>query len=108
MKNISAIALLLAASITAVGGQLSHVRLYNGAFIWVKLGTMPAATVKSLSKAKSIVITVTFTQRAVMKKDSNGNTWFTFILSDQSSDWKWHQTTGSGSVPLTGGVVKPG
>jgi hypothetical protein len=29
------------------------------------------------------------------------------MLADQGKDWKWNQTT-SGTVPATGGIIKPG
>ena len=108
VKGIAAIVILFVSSMAAADGPLSSVYKYNGNFIWVSLGMMSASTVKSLSKAKSFVVTVTFSQNAKVKKDSNGNSWFTFVLADFGTDSKWYQTRGSASVPLTNGVVKPG
>ncbi len=87
---------------------LATVAKYDGKFQWIKLATLPADAVKSLASAKSVTITVTFKREVKLKKDPGGNTWFTFILADQGSDWKWNQSTGGGGVPVKGNSIKAG
>jgi hypothetical protein len=100
--------LSLCGSAVAGGPPLAMLRLYNGAFIWIKDITPPPASLKSLAKAKSIVLDINLSKDVTLKKDAGGNQWFTFIVADQSSDWKWTQTSGHGSIKVTNGKVKAG
>src|SRR5580693_6616938 len=81
---------------------LATVAKYDGKFQWVKLSELPADSLKSLGKAQSILVEVSFPKDVKLKKDARGNVWFTFILADQGSDWKWNQTKGFGSLPAGG------
>ena len=86
----------------------SNVFKYTGKFLWVKLGPLPASWVKNFSNAHTISFDVKFDHDVKLKKDANGNPWFTFVVADQGSDFKWNQTTGSGVVPQSGGTIKAG
>jgi hypothetical protein len=110
MKGIGCLILGLGLTTLGLASEpcLVSVRKYTGIFLWVKIGALPAASGKSLAKAKTILIDVTFKQKAILKKDKGGHEWFTFILVDQGGDWKWNQTSGSAGVPFSAGVIKPG
>jgi len=87
---------------------LASVSKYDGKFTWVKLGFASAETVKTLVHAKAIVFDVTFSHDVKLKKAANGSQWFTFIVADQGSDWKWNQAKASAIVPTSGGTIKAG
>ncbi len=98
--------LLALALVVAAGPKpLAQVPHFNGKFVWIKLGKVPTG---SLAHAKVIALDLSIPRDVRLKKDGNGNQWFTFILADQGSDWKWHQSTGAGVLPVKGGVVKAG
>lgn len=98
----------LGAVALAAGKPLITIPKFGGAFTWIKVGPMPAATVKALSHAKSFEVDMTFPKPVKLKKDKNGNTWFSVLIADQGSDWKWHQTNAPGVLPVSGGVIKAG
>jgi hypothetical protein len=109
MKRFASCALLLPAVLSlAAAKPLATVKGFNGKFTWIKLAGLSAKSIRSLSTAKSIVFEVTFQHDVKVQKDSRGFQWFTFIVADQGSDWKWNQTTGNGPVKVTAGVVKAG
>jgi hypothetical protein len=92
----------------APAAPLAKVSNLGGTFKWIKLANIPVTELKSLSRAKSIVLQVTFPKDVKLKKDKWGNKWFTFIVADQGADWKWTQTAASGAVPLSGETIKAG
>jgi len=98
----------LSSVVFAGGGPLAKVPKFDGKFLWIKLESVPAASIKSLANAKSIQFDITFSKDVSLKKDKAGNQWFTFIVADQGSDWKWNQTSGSGILKLAGGKIKAG
>lgn len=110
MRTISCFCLAVGFGSSALGGgkPLATVPHYSGKFIWVKLGDLPAASLKSLEKAKKITVDLSFKYDVILQKDKGGNHWFTFLLADQGSDWKWHQTSTSAVVPSSSGVIKAG
>ena len=61
-----------------------------------------------MGHAKSFEVDMTFPKPVKLKKDKNGNQWFSVLIADQGSDWKWHQTAGPGIVPESGGTIKAG
>lgn len=87
---------------------LAKLRKYSGTFVWIKVGTPPASSIKSFAKAKAFVIDVNLSKDVTLNKDANGNQWFTFIVADQGSDWKWSQTKGNGPLKVIGGKIKAG
>jgi len=103
---------ILATGLTALsmagGKPLGNKPNYDGKFFWLKLGELPAATVKSLSKTNSILVDVSFPHDVKLKKDAGGNLWFTFILADQGGDWKWHQAPKAGGIQPVAGIIKAG
>jgi hypothetical protein len=95
-------------SAMAAGKPLASVSGFKGKFEWVKLGAVVPERLKTLAGAKSLVIDLSFPKDVKLRKDANGNMWFTFILADQGSDWKWNQTHGFGAIPVVAGTVKAG
>ena len=110
MRFVTGLVLVLGLTVASMGAgkPLANVPKFDGKFGWTKLTALPPEALKSLAKAKSILIDITFSHDVKLKKDKGGNTWFTFILADQGSDWKWNQTTGSGSIPAASGTIKAG
>ena len=103
-----AVAVTLAATVIAAARPLATAPNYAGKFLWIKLAGPPAGTLRSLGSARSIVIDLSFRRDLTLKKDKGGNQWFTFVVADQGSDWKWHQTNGAAGVPVSKGVIKAG
>jgi len=110
MSKIIGLIFAIGISALAVAGgkPLANVPKYDGKFVWVKVGDLAPAVIKTLAHAKTIVIDVSFSKDVRLKKDASGNQWFTFILADQGTDWKWNQTSGSGGVKTAGGMIKAG
>lgn len=108
MKPFALLAVALGLSMSLSAKPLASVSKFNGKFAWVKIPALPAASLKSLANAKTLEIDVTFSHAVRVNKDPRGNAWFTFIVADQGKDWKWHQTSGNGGVPISGGTIKPG
>ncbi len=108
LKTYSTIAVAICAAALAGAAPLAKAPKFDGKFLWIKLAPVPAASLKTLAKAKTIKIGITFGRDVRVKKDAKGYQWFTLIVADQGGDWKWHQTSGSGTVPLSSGVVRAG
>jgi len=106
--NLVAAYLGLASVAFAGGKPLASLAKFDGKFQWIKLPSLPASTLKPFAKAKALVIDVTFAHPVKLKKDKNGNIWLSFIVADQGSDWAWHQTSGSGSIPVQSGTLAAG
>ena len=98
----------LAALSLAGGGSPISVSKYSGKFQWVKVPALSPAALKSLHGATKLSFDVTFAANASVTKDKGGNQWFTFIVADQDSKWKWFQGSKFGGVPVTGGMIKAG
>ena len=108
MRRFLSVSLLLGVIATGFAGQLTVMRKYNGTFVWIHIGVMPPAKVKTLANAKNILISVKFPQDVKLKKDAGGNAWFSFVLADIGSDGKWTQAKGGATVPVAGTTVKAG
>ncbi len=108
MRRIFVCGFLLGLACVGLAGPITSVSKYNGKFIWVRLGVMPTATVKTLAKAKIVLVGVTFPQDVKLQKDAGGNTWFSFVLSDIGSDGKWTQAKGGTTLPVSGNILKAG
>jgi len=110
MKKSLALGAALCACAIAMGGgkPLVNVPKYDGKFVWVKVGALPSESAKTLASAKSILLDVSFPRDVKMKNDKSGYPWFTFVVADQGSDFKWHQTTGGAVMPVAGGVIRAG
>jgi hypothetical protein len=102
------IALCLACFAHAGAQPLAIFVKFTGKFSWVKLHPLPAPFLKSLAQAKYMEFEFSFPSDVKLKKDKKGNTWFTFIVADQGGDWKWHQTSGAGLIPVRNDIVKAG
>jgi hypothetical protein len=102
-----AAALVIASSLAGLK-PLATVPNYDGKFRWVKLGDASPPVVAALSRGGSIALQIAFAHDVRLKKDKNGNAWFTVLLADQGTDWNWHQTSRSAAVPDSGGVIRSG
>ena len=108
MKSFASLAFALGLAVSVVAKPLASVPKFDGKFLWVKLGAVPADSLKTLANANSFAIDVTFSRTVRVNKDKGGNAWFSFIVADQGGDWKWHQTAGNGGIPVSGGTIKAG
>jgi len=103
-----ALVLIALAPISRAQGRPLSVPKFAGSFVWLKVGSLPARTMRSLGSASSIVFDLSFPHEVILKKDSRGYQWFTFVIADQGHDSKWHQTSRSGGVAAPNGVIKAG
>ena len=109
MKGISVwLATALSAATLGASKPLATVPNFDGKFLWVKLATPSPSVTSALSRAGSIAMDISFARDVKLKKDKAGHEWFTVLLADQGSDWKWHQTSRPVAIPAPGGMIKAG
>lgn len=90
------------------GSHSLKIANYNGAFAWIGSDKAGKDAAAKLHNAQSLYFDATFPSDVVLKKDKNGNQWFTFILATIGANGKWNQGQGMASVPAKNGVVKAG